>query len=498
MKQITLITALFFLGFAQAASAAPAGHPGYRIHLKYTNEKDSTVFLVHYYGKGLPTIYKRDSAKLDKNGKAEFIADDSTFVGGIYMMLLSDHKTNFEFMLNSGDDITITATVPDSTEKADGVKLKFKNSPENDRFQEYLLFLKKYGEDQQKLVKEMSEAKTAADTAAIRKKASVSSKELTNYRKDYIAKYPGTLLAAIFNALQTPEVPEGEHYLEDGKTKDSTFAYRYYKNHFWDGFDFQDERLIHTPLLDAKLEEYFIKMVLPWPDSVEHEADMLLAKAKGTKDIFKYTLWWVTRHVESSKVMGMDEAFVYIIENYYMKGEAFWLSNEDLQKYIDRALKIAPNVIGNKAPEVKVPNIYTKKDESMLDIKSPYTLLVFYSPSCGHCQHELPLLDSAYEAVLKDKGVKIMTVATEGEEKAITDFLSKNKLDQKWINCWDPEHVGDWRGKYDVYSTPTIYLMDKDKIIRGKRLDHTNIGSVIDMTERKAKEKEKEKSKTKK
>jgi hypothetical protein len=40
--------------------------------------------------------------------------------------------------------------------------------------------------------------------------------------------------------------------------------------------------------------------------------------------------------------------------------------------------------------------------------------------------------------------------------------------------------------------------MDKDKIIRGKRLDHTNIGSVIDMTERKAKEKEKEKSKTKK
>jgi len=189
----------------------------------------------------------------------------------------------------------------------------------------------------------------------------------------------------------------------------------------------------------------------------------------------------------------MDEAFVYIVENYYMKGEAFWLTNDELSKYLDRAQKIAPNVIGNKAPEVKVPNIFTKKEESMLDIKANYTLIVFYSPTCGHCQHELPLLDSLYDAVLKSKGVKIMTVATEGEEKAITDFLTKNNLDKKWINCWDPEHVGDWRGKYDVYSTPTIYLMDDKKIIRGKRLDHSNIASVIDMAERKAKDKAKNK-----
>jgi thiol-disulfide isomerase/thioredoxin len=182
--------------------------------------------------------------------------------------------------------------------------------------------------------------------------------------------------------------------------------------------------------------------------------------------------------------MGMDEAFVYIIENYYMKGDAFWLTNDDLSKYLDRAQKIAPNVIGNIAPEVKLPNLYTGKPESLLDTKAKYTLLVFYSPTCGHCQHELPELDSLYEAVLKQKGVKIMTVATEGEEQAIKDFLSKNKL-EKWTNTWDHEHVGDWRGKYDVYSTPTIYFLDERKIIRGKRLDHSNIGSLMNMLENK-------------
>ena len=497
MRKITLIAILLMMGVAYANNVNATGKPGYHIHVKFTNVKDSTIFLVHYYGKGLPTIYKRDSAKIDGSGKAEFNAVDTSFIGGIYMMLLSDHKTNFEFMLNSGDDFTITATVADTSHTQEPVKLKFKNSPENERFQKYVEFLKTYSTGQQELLKELAAAKTAADTAAVRKKGSASAKDLTNYRKNYIKEYPNTLLSSIFSALETPEVPEGEHLLEDGKTKDSTFAYRYYKNHFWDGFDFQDERLIHTPILDAKLEEYFSKMVLPWPDSVEHEADELLHKAKGTHDIFKYTLWWITRYVENSKVMGMDEAFVYIVENYYMKGDAFWLSNDELSKYLDRAQKIAPNVIGNKAPEIRVPDIATKQDASMLDLKAKYTLVVFYSPSCGHCQHEMPELDSLYDAVLKNKGVKVMTVATEGEEKAITDFLTKNKIDKKWTNCWDPEHVGDWRGKYDVYSTPTIYLLDENKIIRGKRLDHSNIASVIDMTERKAKDKA-EKSKTKK
>lgn len=481
MKKITLIAMLLFAGMAFQSVA----RQGYRIHLKIPDVKDSVVFLAHYYGKALPTIYKRDSARFDKNGNAEFSSTDSSFVGGIYMMLLSDHKTYFEFLINTGDEISITAYISKLP-----AGLKFKNSPENERFQEYVTFLKGYQAEQQALQKEYSETKTAEDTARVRKKAIATSKDLTNYRHDYAKKYPGTLLATIFNALDVPQVPEGEHLLEDGKTKDSTFAYNYYKKHFWDGFNFKDDRLIYTPIYDAKLEEYFTKLVLPWPDSVEHESDILLKKAKGTKDMFKYTLWWLTRNAEESKVMGMDEAFVYIIENYYMKGDAFWLTNDELSKYLDRAQKIAPNVIGNIAPEIKVPNIITKKEVSMLNIKAKYTLVVFYSPTCGHCQHEMPGLDSLYKAVLKDKGVKIMTVATEGDEKAITDFIKKYNMDE-WINTWDNEHVGDWRGKYDVYSTPTIYLMDERKIIRGKRLDHLNIGNLIDMLEKKSKNKDK-------
>ena len=481
MKRFTILATLFLMSMAATSFA----HQGYKIHLKLQGVKDSMVYLAHYYGKPLPTIYKRDSARFNKNGIAEFNATDSTFVGGIYMMLLSDKKTYFEFLLNNGDDMSITANLSKLPED-----VKFKNSPENERFQEYVMFLKGYSQGQEALKKELSEAKTAADTAAVRKKAATSAKDLVNYRHDYISKHPNTLLSTIFSALEVPQVPPGDHFLADGKTKDTTFTYTYFKAHFWDGFNYQDDRLIHTPILDSKLQEYMTKLVLQWPDSVEHESDVLLRKARGTKDLFKYTLYWLTRNVEDSKIMGMDEAFVYLVENYYMKGDAFWLSNDELSKYLDRAMKIAPNVLGNLAPEVKLHDVLSMKEESMLDLKANYTLLVFYSPDCGHCQKELPEIDSLYEAALKAKGVKVYTVATEGDSKKISEFLIKNKL-EKWINTWDPDHVGDWRGKYDVFSTPTIYLLDDKKIIRGKRLDHSNILSVIEMQEKKARDKAK-------
>jgi hypothetical protein len=84
--------------------------------------------------------------------------------------------------------------------------------------------------------------------------------------------------------------------------------------------------------------------------------------------------------------------------------------------------------------------------------------------------------------------VKIYAVSTENDPVAAKDFISRYKLND-WITTWDPDHTGDWRGKYDVYSTPTIYLLDEKKIIKGKRIDHTNIAPLVDMLERMPKNK---------
>lgn len=479
---------LFCMVITPAQAKSTARKDGYKINVKFTDVTDSVIYLVHYYGKPLPTIYRTDSAKLDKNGNAVFESDTFT-LGGIYMVLLSDKSSYFEMLLNNGDEFSATATksgLPST--------VTFKGSPENTRFIEYVQYLEDYGKRNVALGKKMEQAKTVADTNSVREEAKVLSAELKDYRKRYIDKYPNTLLANIFRALIVPEVPEGPHYLDDGKTIDSSYAYDYYKEHYWDDWDFQDDRLIHTPIYDGRLDEYFNKLVLPIADTVQAEADKILEKTRGTTEMFKYTLWWLTRFAESSKIMGMDAAFVYLVENYYMRGDAFWLSTDDLEKYIDRAQKIAPNVLGKIAPELKMPDI-DGEIHSLHGLEAKYTLLVFWSPECGHCLKEMPQVDSVYKKVLKKKGVKIYAVRTDGTTEKWEEKIKELGLDD-WLHVHDPERKTRFRADYDIYSTPVLYLLDERKIIRGKRIDHANLVDVVEMLENKEKDKKKSKSKS--
>jgi peroxiredoxin len=149
-------------------------------------------------------------------------------------------------------------------------------------------------------------------------------------------------------------------------------------------------------------------------------------------------------------------------------------------------MKIAPNVIGRIGADIKMKGT-DGKDHSLYEIKAKYTLLVFWTPTCGHCQKEIPALDTVYREKMKAKGVKVFAVKTEGEEKEWKDFIDSHKLND-WMNVCDTAHLSNYRSMYDVYTTPVIYLLDEKKIIRGKRIDHTNIMDVINMLERKEKE----------
>lgn len=470
---------LLLSGICAALGMTSFARDGYKIEVKFAHDvADSFVYLAHYYAKPLPTIYKTDSARIINKRTAVIEGKDSV-LGGIYMLLF-DNRTKFsEFILNNGDAMSInvdTANMP--------ANITFKNSPENTRYVEYEKFLMSYGRKQQAYLEELKQAKNAADTQAIRDKANKTGKELITYRNSYVAKYPNTYLSNVFNALSVPEIPEGTHYLPGTKDIDSNFNYSYYKQHYWDRFNFSDQRIMYSPVYDSKLDEYFNRLVLPIPDSMNMEADVLLAKTRKSKEFFKYTLHWLAGNAERSKVMGMDEVFVHLVEKYYMKGDAYWLDEGGLAKYEDRARKIAPTVLGNPAPDLIMQDIITLQDRPLSKQESKYTLLIFWSKDCGHCMKEVPQVDSVYRAVLKSKGVKVYAVSTEGDLSDIQKTVEKLGLGE-WQHVVDANNKTEYRSKYDVYTTPKIFLLDSDKTIIGKGLDHSNILEVIEFTERK-------------
>jgi peroxiredoxin len=484
MKKLFLYALCIFASFQMQAAH------GFNVKVNIQNNTDTLIYLCHYYGVG-KTVYKDDSVRTVPNsGKSFTFKKDTTIVGGIYIILFSDRASQLEFLLSDGDNFEITFDKNDLIGSA-----KFKNNDENTHFYDYQKYVQQAGQNFSVLQAEMANARTKADTLKVNDKMTKLSKDVNTFRLDFIKKYPTSLGARIFNALQEPEVPTVIPMLADGKTKDSTYAYRYFKSHYWDNFAFKDERLVYTPLFDPKLESYFGKLVVSTPDSFNKESDAFLKNFGEKQELYKYSLWWLTRYCETSKIMGMDESFVYLVEKYYMQGKAYWLADSDLQKYITSAQKLSPNVVGKQAPEIKLNDINNNPMPlSSVVGKADFTIVAFYDPTCHHCQQEIPSMDSLTRIMNKKRKVQIYGIENANEEEKWKKFIEDKKLNDFWYHI-RPDGIDKYRSNYNVYSNPIFYLIDKSGKIVGKRFDHTNLEGLIEFIERRAKEIAKEKAK---
>lgn len=435
-------------------SVLGAAAQGYEINVRIKEVPPGKVlYLGHYMGK---TTYVIDSARVGDNGAAVF-KGASREPGGIYLIVLPGKQKYFEVLMDKAQTFSVTTDTLDLVGHA-----VYKQSPDNEMFSAYNSFLA----SQAGLMEEINKKNASADTAGAKLLSEKLTQQIQAYRNNVIQQQPQSLLAAIFKAMREPPVQEMPRKA-DG-TLDSSYPYHYFKAHYWKDVDLADGRLIRTPIIEMKLNRYFSQLVAPVPDSVIKEADAIIAKTKHDKESFKYVVWWLTRTYESSPIMGMDAVFVHLVEKYYVTGQAYWLTEDQKEKIIRRAYEIAPNLIGQQAAPLPLQDI-DGKPASLYDIKSKYTVLVFWDPGCGHCKTEVPRLDSAYKASWKNKGVTMFGVRTDGSQEEWASFIKEYKMDG-WIHAWDPGYKSQYRKFYDVYSTPLVYLLDEHKKILAKRL----------------------------
>jgi len=254
---------------------------------------------------------------------------------------------------------------------------------------------------------------------------------------------------------------------------------------------------LRTPLYEDKILTYLDKVVPQTPDSINPQIDMLIAKSRTSPDLFKYVLVTLFNHYGQSQIMGFDAIALYIADKYYLK-EATWSDSAYMAKLKGQVLKNYPLVLGKTAPDVQLVNVPTehfmaaadslpmKKNPyvgnffKLSDIKSDYIILFFWEADCGHCKKATPLMYDSYKK-LKAKGVEIIAISTlfgeDGKVKWI-DFVNEHKL-YDWINAWNPYDY-KFKEEYDVTSTPTIYILDKNKKIIAKRIGAEQCEEIID------------------
>ena len=146
------------------------------------------------------------------------------------------------------------------------------------------------------------------------------------------------------------------------------------------------------------------------------------------------------------------------------------------------------NQVGDPAPVLDMKGI-EGKTISLYNINAPYIMVIFWEPSCIHCQKELPRIDSIYKAKWKKLGLKIYTVNVNTDlQKEVRQFIKEKGLSPDWIFTYQTAEDAKAIAKkgalnyfqlYDVYDTPSIYLLDAKKNIIAKHLSFEQFDKVL-------------------
>jgi thiol-disulfide isomerase/thioredoxin len=484
MKKVLLFIALAItvIGYGQTKKAPQATKPGpktntgsHAITLTLTPVKNQWVYLYNYYGKNYQVA---DSVLLNANSQGVF-KGNKKLPGGIYIVVNERRSRLFDFLVGDEQNFSVKA----DTTKMDAVEIT--GSKENDLYTAYSKFLAEKTPRLNALQQQYTVAKTTADSATIRQTLIAANKELNDYRENVIKTHPTSMLALFFKTVKRPEAPAMPK-LSNGKL-DSLYPGRFMKEHFWDDVDFGDDRLLRTPFFDPKLEEYFKYYVSPEPDSVIAEVNYILLSSRGGEDMFKYLLGRFTDKYINPEIMGQDKVFVFLFNNFFSKGDTTWLNDKQKEFIFNRAYSLMSNLIGEQAAVMNLVDS-AGKSKPLYSVQAPFTFVAFWDPNCGHCKEMIPRVDSIYNATWKKQGVAVYAVNI--DEEALPEwrkYIREHKLNS-WTHVHQPKEEklaeqkaqkANFRQLYDVYQTPTFYLLDKDKRIIAKKLSLEQFNDLI-------------------
>ena len=228
--------------------------------------------------------------------------------------------------------------------------------------------------------------------------------------------------------------------------------------------DYSDERLYKSGLFKDAIENHFwllencgksldsvyIEMQL----SIDAMLENLIKDEEKLNEVTDYLFNLLEHH-------SLFKASEYLAIK--VLNEVSCTINSDLANQLEtyRAMKK-----GNTAPDIIFPDtlVYPSGDfhpKKLSDFKSNYTLVVFGASWCPPCSEKLPKIASSYPQ-WKAQGVEVLFVSLDEDLKAFYDFAAQFPfISITDLKKWNSPIAKD----FYVFSTPTMYLLDKSRKI---------------------------------
>jgi len=247
-----------------------------------------------------------------------------------------------------------------------------------------------------------------------------------------IAKYRTQEIPATITAFRTLDYTDKRLY-KSGLFKDAI------ESHFW---------LLEN--CGKSLDSVFIEMQI----SIDAMLENLVTNEEKLNEVTDYLFDLLERH-------SLFKASEYLALK--VLNEVSCTINNDLAYQLEtyRAMKK-----GNTAPDIVFPDtlVYPSGDfhpKKLSEFNSNYTVVVFGASWCPKCTEEIPTIAKHYNT-WKAQGVEVLFVSLDEDLKAFYQFATKFPF----ISITDLKKWNSPIAKnFYVFSTPTMYLLDKNQKI---------------------------------
>jgi thiol-disulfide isomerase/thioredoxin len=413
--------------------------------------------------------FKAAVSPISGDGQFNFKKDEP-FFPGMYFVLLPDNR-NFQILVDEDQTFSLKTNTNDLVNSM-VVEGSLENQLLYDNLRYEADYQQKFGVLAQQM-KSAGEGTPAYTTAEKARQALIDARK--TYLNDIFKKNPNSFFTSFKRGGQNPDLREG---------LSNEAQVWHYRRDFWNGVDFNDERLLRTPVISNKLKRYITELTPQQPDSIIAAAKYITDKSLPYPDYFKYFANFITLNYDQkeSTLMDAHAVEVFMIQNYFTNERAFWSDSVQVFGLQQQAYEKQASLVGKKGKNV-IANGPDGKQYSLYDINADYTIVYMFNPDCEHCQEQTPQLVDFHKK-WKSKGVEVFTIALDTDDTKWKNYLNKVGATNQFTNIYDPTNRAIYPNWY-VDVTPELYVLNKDKVIIAKNLKVDQIETVINQDKNK-------------
>lgn len=233
--------------------------------------------------------------------------------------------------------------------------------------------------------------------------------------------------------------------------------------HYWDNFNFSDTAYISlNDIMEQAMANYLGILFHSEKNIAYSSIKMTLEKAEKNKDMRIHFLSLFKKYLYDPNSPIRDEEYYIPVLEYIIK------SNLSADSEVERAKfdldMLQKNRVGDKATDITY-TLLSRKTGRLYNIKSNYTVLLFYNPDCHACaeiishMRKSPIINIG----LQNNLITILAFYPDADLEIWRKHLKD--IPENWINGYDKERLVENKRLYDLKAIPTLYLFDKDKKI---------------------------------